>query len=60
SPSVGGGLLAIATGLCGLAYISFNLIAGRGKNVSRWKIVFGFAVLLGFVVNGIMQLFEVR
>ena len=57
---MGGGLLAIATGLCGLAYISFNLIAGRGKNVSRWKIVFGFAVLLGFVVNGIMQLFEVR
>ena len=52
--------MAIATGLCGLAYISFNLIAGRGKNVSRWKIVFGFAVSLFFVANGIMQLLAVR
>ena len=59
-PSVGGGLLAIGTGVFFLVYISFNLLAGKGKNVSRWKIVFGFAVSLFFVANGIMQLLAVR
>jgi hypothetical protein len=57
---VGGSLLAIGIGVSGLIYILVNLLAGKGKNVSSWKIVFGFAVLLGFVVSGIMQLFEVR
>jgi hypothetical protein len=55
-PSVGGGVLAIATGVAGLAWTSYNLIVGKGKNISRWKIAFAFAVLLFFVVNGIMQL----
>lgn len=59
-PSVGGGWLSIGIGVSGLIYILVNLLAGKGKNVSSWKIVFGFAVLLGFVVSGIMQLFEVR
>jgi hypothetical protein len=59
-PSLGGGLLAIGTGVFGLIYISVNLLAGKGKNVSRWKIVFGFAVLLGFVANGIVQGLAVR
>jgi hypothetical protein len=59
-PSVGGGLLAIGTGVFFLVYISVNLLAGKGKNVSRWKIIVGFAVSLLFVANGIMQLVAVR
>jgi hypothetical protein len=59
-PSVSGGLFSIGFGVLGLIYILVNLLAGKGKNVSRWKIVFGFAVLLGFVATGIMQLFEAR
>ena len=59
-PSVGGGVLAIGFGISGLIYILVNLLLGKGKNVSRWKIAFGFAVLLFFVVNGIMQLLTVR
>jgi hypothetical protein len=59
-PSVVGGLLAIGIGVSGLVYISVNLLAGKGKNVSRLKIVFCFAVLLFFVANGIMQLMTVR
>lgn|ERR1700728_157213 len=47
-PSVGGGLLAIGTGVFGLIYISFNLLAGKGKSVSRWKIAFGFCGFTGF------------
>jgi hypothetical protein len=59
-PSVAGGLLLIAAGLTGLVYISFNLIAGKGRGESKWKIVFFFVVLLFLTANGIMQLFEVR
>jgi len=59
-PSVGGGLLSIGIGILGLIYILVNLLAGKGKNVSRWKIVFGVAVLLGFVATGIMQVFAAR
>jgi|HubBroStandDraft_1064217.scaffolds.fasta_scaffold161907_2 hypothetical protein len=59
-PTVGTAILLIATGLGGLVYISFNLIAGRGKDVSKWKIVFFFVVLLFLTANGIMQLLEVR
>jgi hypothetical protein len=59
-PSVGGGLLLIGTGVFGLIYVSVNLLAGKGKNVSRWKIILGFAVLLFLTANGIMQLFSVR
>jgi hypothetical protein len=59
-PSLGGGLLAIAAGVFGLIYISVNLLAGKGKNVSRLKIALFFAVLLFFVANGIMQILTVR
>jgi hypothetical protein len=59
-PSVGSGLLLTATGVCGLAYILFTLIAGRGKDVSKWKIAFFFAVLLFLTANGIVQLLGVR
>jgi hypothetical protein len=59
-PSTGGGLLLIAGGLCGLVYVSFYLIRGRGKGVSKWKIAFFFLVLLFLTANGIMQLFAVR
>ena len=57
---MGTAILAIATGLGSLVYISFNLIAGRGKGESKWKITFFFVVLLFFIASGIMQLFEVR
>lgn len=59
-PSVGSGLLLTAAGLCGLAYILFNLIAGRGKDVSKWKLAFFFTVLLFLTADGIVQLFGVR
>lgn len=59
-PSVGGGLLAIGAGVFGLVYISINLLLGKGKNVNRWKIVFGFAVSSFFVISGVMQLLAVR
>jgi hypothetical protein len=58
-PSLGGGLLLIGTGAIGLIYISVNLLAGKEKNVNRWKIVFFFAVLLFLTGNGIMQLLAV-
>jgi hypothetical protein len=59
-PTVATAILSIATGIGGLVYISFNLIRGRGKGVSKWKIAFFFAVLLFFTAGGLMQLFEVR
>ena len=59
-PSVGGGVLAISIGVSGIAYVSLNLLAGKARNVSKWKIAFGFAVLLFFIANGIMQILSVR
>jgi len=59
-PSVGGGLLALGTGVAGLLYITVNLLMGKGKDVSRLKIAFFYAVLLFFVANGIMQILTVR
>jgi hypothetical protein len=59
-PSVGSAILSIATGLGGLGYILFNLIAGTKKDVSRWKIGFFLMVLLFITASGIVQLFEVR
>jgi hypothetical protein len=59
-PSVGGGAFSIIIGVCGLAFISFDLIAGKVNDVSRWKIVVSFAVFLFFIVVGAVQLFEVR
>jgi hypothetical protein len=60
TPSVGGGVLSIGIGVCGLIYILVNLLGGKGKNVSRWKIAFCFAVLLFFVAAGIMQVLAAR
>jgi hypothetical protein len=59
-PSMGGGLLLLGTGVCGLIYISVNLLAGKGKDISRWKIVFFFAVLLFLTANGIVQVLSVH
>lgn len=59
-PSVAVGVLAISIGVSGIAYISVNLLAGKGKDVSRWKIAFAVAVFLFFIANGIMQIFSVR
>jgi hypothetical protein len=59
-PSVGSGWLCILTGAFGLIWITVNLLMGKGKNVSRWKIVFGLVVFLFFTASGIVQLLAVR
>ena len=53
-------MLSIAVGQSGLLFVLLNLIAGRGKDVNRWKLIFFLVVLLFFVVGGIVQLFELR
>ncbi len=59
-PSVGSGLLLTVGGLCGVAYILFYLIAGRGKDVSKWRIAIFFAAFLLLAADGIVQLFGAR
>jgi hypothetical protein len=59
-PSVGVGWLTIGIGFFGLIYISVNLLAGKGKDVSKLKIGLGLAVFLFFIVNGTMQILTAR
>ena len=59
-PTVATAILSFAMGLGGLVYISFNLLTGKGKTESIWKIVFGFVVFLGFLASGIAQWLKVH
>lgn len=59
-PSVAGALLAIGTGVSGIIFISINLLAGKGKSVSRWRIIIFFAIFSLIALHGIMQLLAVR
>ena len=55
-----GALLAIGTGVSGIIFISINLLAGKGKSVSRWRIIIFFAIFSLIALHGIMQLLAVR